>query len=108
MAGTYVTRAVVLGAGGPAGIAWEVGIMAGLADVGIDVREADLLIGTSAGSIVAAGLASRQGFEELFAQQVDPRARSASSGRRWNSAGCGTISQQRRRVGARSVRSCSA
>ena len=72
MAGTPVTRAVVLGAGGPAGIAWEVGIMAGLADVGIDVREADLLIGTSAGSVVVAGLASAQGFEELFAQQVDP------------------------------------
>ena len=72
MAGTPVTRAVVLGAGGPAGIAWEVGIAAGLADAGIDMRKADLLIGTSAGSIVAAGLASRQGFEELFAQQVDP------------------------------------
>jgi NTE family protein len=70
--GTPVTRAVVLGAGGPAGIAWEVGIMAGLADVGIDVREADLLIGTSAGSVVVAGLASAQGFEELFAEQVEP------------------------------------
>ena len=72
MAGTYVTRAVVLGAGGPAGIAWEVGIMAGLADAGIDVRKADLLIGTSAGSVVAAGLASGQAVEELFAQQVNP------------------------------------
>jgi NTE family protein len=72
VAGTPMTRAVVLGAGGPAGIAWEVGIMAGLADAGIDVREADLLIGTSAGSVVAAGLASGQGFEELFTQQVDP------------------------------------
>jgi len=46
--------------------------MAGLADAGIDVRKADLLIGTSAGSVVAAGLASGQAVEELFAQQVNP------------------------------------
>jgi hypothetical protein len=40
VAGTPVTRAVVLGAGGPAGIVWEVGITAGLAEAGIGVRKA--------------------------------------------------------------------
>jgi NTE family protein len=32
-------RALVLGAGGAAGIAWETGVIAGLADAGINVRE---------------------------------------------------------------------
>jgi NTE family protein len=47
-------RALVLGAGGNAAIAWEVGVLAGLLDVGIDVRTADVVIGTSAGSVVGA------------------------------------------------------
>jgi NTE family protein len=62
----------VLGAGGNAAIAWEIGIIAGLADAGIDVRDADVLIGTSAGSIVATLLASGLPLEHLFAAQFDP------------------------------------
>ena len=50
-------RALVLGGGGPVGIAWETGLAAGLAEHGIDLREADLTIGTSAGSAVGAQLA---------------------------------------------------
>lgn len=50
-------RAVVLGGGGVAGIAWEAGIIAGLAEAGIDLRAADLVIGTSAGSVVGTYLA---------------------------------------------------
>jgi NTE family protein len=65
-------RALVLGAGGPAGIAWEVGVAAGLTDGGIDVRDVDVLIGTSAGSVVAASLVSDVPFEELFETQVNP------------------------------------
>jgi NTE family protein len=42
-------RALVLGAGGEAGIAWEVGLLAGLADRGVDLTAADLVVGTSAG-----------------------------------------------------------
>jgi len=61
-----------LGAGGPAGIAWEVGVAAGLADGGIDVRDVDVLIGTSAGSVVAASLVSGLPFEVLFEMQVNP------------------------------------
>ena len=46
-------RALVLGGGGAAGNAWEIGVIAGLFDAGLDVTEADLIIGTSAGSTAA-------------------------------------------------------
>ena len=64
--------AVVQGAGGPVGIAWEIGVATGLADRGLDIRDADLFIGTSAGSVVAAKLASELGFENLFEEQINP------------------------------------
>ncbi|MQY05688.1 patatin-like phospholipase family protein [Actinomadura macrotermitis] len=50
-------RALVLGGGGVAGIAWEAGLIAGLRDAGADLTGADLLVGTSAGSVVAAFIA---------------------------------------------------
>jgi NTE family protein len=46
-------RALVLGGGGSAGNAWLIGVIAGLFDAGLDVTEADLIIGTSAGSTAA-------------------------------------------------------
>ncbi|GGC83142.1 patatin [Tersicoccus solisilvae] len=46
-------RALVLHGGGSAGHAWEIGVIAGLADAGLDVTDADLIVGTSAGSTVA-------------------------------------------------------
>ena len=52
-------RAVILGGGGPVGEAWESGVIAGLTEKGIDLSHADLIIGTSAGAIVGARLASR-------------------------------------------------
>jgi NTE family protein len=45
-------RALVLGGGGIAGVAWEAGLIAGLQRAGVDVTTADLIVGTSAGSIV--------------------------------------------------------
>jgi NTE family protein len=53
-----VKRALVLGGGGVAGIAWETGILFGLSELGVDVRTADLVVGTSAGSTVGAQLLS--------------------------------------------------
>ena len=50
-------RALVLGGGGPVGIAWESGLIAGLAQAGIDLGRVDLIMGTSAGSFVGARLA---------------------------------------------------
>ena len=52
---------LVLGGGGVTGIAWEVGLLAGLRDGGADVSGADLVIGTSAGSAVGAVIAQRRG-----------------------------------------------
>jgi NTE family protein len=52
-------RALILGGGGPVGEAWESGVIAGLTEKGIDLSRVDLIIGTSAGAIVGARLASR-------------------------------------------------
>jgi NTE family protein len=52
-----MSRALVLGGGGPVGIAWESGLLAGLAQAGLDLGGADFIIGTSAGSFVGARLA---------------------------------------------------
>jgi NTE family protein len=52
-----MSRALVLGGGGPVGIAWECGLIAGLARAGIDLGQADFILGTSAGSFVGARLA---------------------------------------------------
>jgi len=60
-------RALVLHGGGSAGNAWEIGIIAGLFDAGLDVTEADLIIGTSAGSTAAAQITSGTQPTELLA-----------------------------------------
>jgi NTE family protein len=60
-------RALVLHGGGSAGNAWEIGVIAGLFDVGLDVTGADLIIGTSAGSTVAAQVTSGTPPTELLA-----------------------------------------
>jgi len=60
-------RALVLGGGGAAGNAWEIGVIAGLFDAGLDVTEADLIIGTSAGSTTAAQISSATRPAELLA-----------------------------------------
>jgi len=66
------TRALVLGGGGVAGVAWELGILIGLHDSGVDVRGADLIVGTSAGSVVGAQITSGTDLESLFAAQLIP------------------------------------
>ena len=50
-------RALVLGGGGSTGNAWLIGVIAGLFDAGLDVKTADLTIGTSAGSTAAVQIA---------------------------------------------------
>ena len=57
--------ALVLGAGGALGAAWEVGVLCALAGTGLDVAAAELLLGTSAGSVVAALLACGATPDEL-------------------------------------------
>ncbi|MFJ1617997.1 patatin-like phospholipase family protein [Streptomyces sp. NPDC088251] len=67
--------ALVLGAGGITGGAWETGILHGLAQAGVDLAGADLIIGSSAGAVVGAQLASGlMGLPELYGLQLaDPR-----------------------------------
>lgn len=60
-------RALVLHGGGSAGNAWEIGVVAGLFDAGLDVTEADLIVGTSAGSTAAAQITSTTPTELLAA-----------------------------------------
>ena len=67
-----MTRALVLGGGGVAGIAWEIGLLNGLAEGGVDVTRPDLVVGTSAGATVAAQITSGVGLAELFRRQTDP------------------------------------
>ncbi len=61
------TRALVLGGGGPVGIAWESGLAAGLAESGVNLGDADLIIGTSAGSAVGAQLAMGRTPQQMYA-----------------------------------------
>ena len=65
-------RALVLGGGGITGIAWEIGVLAGLAGAGTDLTGADLVVGTSAGSVVGAQLTSGEKLEEMYARQLEP------------------------------------
>jgi NTE family protein len=65
-------RALVLGGGGVTGVAWELGILAGLAEAGFDPTAADLYVGTSAGSVVAAQVTSGIPIEELYERQLAP------------------------------------
>jgi len=72
-------RAVVLGGGGPVGIAWEAGLAAGLAEGGVDIAAADLIVGTSAGSFVGAQLASGRSAASLVEAQIAQGAAEAAA-----------------------------
>jgi len=67
-------RALVLGGGGVAGIAWQTGILLGIADespaAATALLNSDVLLGTSAGSAVVAQISSGLDLVELFARQV--------------------------------------
>jgi NTE family protein len=68
-------RALVFGGGGVTGVAWEFGVLAGLAEAGVDLSGADLsgadlVVGTSAGSVVGAQVAAGVDIEERYAGQL--------------------------------------
>ncbi|XAS74845.1 patatin-like phospholipase family protein [Dermatophilaceae bacterium Sec6.4] len=67
-------KALVLGGGGVAGIAWELGVLLGVGDAQPDVvsaiLEAELVIGTSAGAAVAAQITSGVELQELYDAQL--------------------------------------
>ncbi|HKA49564.1 MAG TPA: patatin-like phospholipase family protein [Candidatus Dormibacteraeota bacterium] len=62
--------ALVLGGGGITGIAWETGLLKGLRDAGADLTGADLIVGTSAGSVVGAQIATGVPLDELYGRQL--------------------------------------
>ncbi len=63
-------RALVLGGGGVTGVAWETGLLLGLAEAGVNLSMADVFVGTSAGSVVASQLTSGASLDQLYAAQV--------------------------------------
>jgi NTE family protein len=72
--------ALVLGAGGTGGGAWQIGLLAGLAAAGLDLTTADLVVGTSTGAVVAAQVATGSDLAELYAAQLaDSRALRAAT-----------------------------
>jgi NTE family protein len=81
---TTSERALVLGGGGSTGNAWLIGVIAGLYEAGLDVTDADVIIGTSAGSTAAAQItgASPAGLFADTVSAVPPqRTGPAGSGR---------------------------
>ncbi|MGI4857632.1 MAG: patatin-like phospholipase family protein [Janthinobacterium lividum] len=68
---------LVLGGGGVAGIAWMTGLIHGLHAQGIDLRECGRIIGTSAGSTVAAQISSGTPLATLVANQTEPTLQAA-------------------------------
>ena len=112
-----MTRALVLGGGGVAGIAWATGIAAGLARSGADIGRADIIIGTSAGSVVGAQLACGVDIETLLAQQMNPPLQSREQLRPYSQLAVdasnrqlmekvgGDLAAARKRIGAHALRS---
>jgi len=68
-----MSRALVLGGGGVTGVAWEIGVLAGLAEAGVDLTGADLVVGTSAGSVVAAQVANGVPLADMYGRQLAGR-----------------------------------
>jgi NTE family protein len=75
-----MTRALVLGGGGPVGVGWESGLAVGLAEAGVALNGADLVVGTSAGSIVGAGLALGLDLAETVSAVGQPLPVEAAAG----------------------------
>lgn len=65
-------RALVLGGGGVTGVAWSTGLLLGFEEQGVDLQGLDLVVGTSAGSVVGAQLATGLPLADMFRRQVDP------------------------------------
>lgn len=73
-------RALVLGGGGTVGIAWEVGVLVGILEAGVDLGQADLVVGTSAGSVVGTFVASGYDMRQVLMVQQATAGASQGSG----------------------------
>ncbi|HVB14362.1 MAG TPA: patatin-like phospholipase family protein [Candidatus Dormibacteraeota bacterium] len=94
--------ALVLGGGGAAGNAWEIGIIAGLAEAGLDMIEAaDLVVGTSAGATAAAQVRSGIPPAELLASVLSPPVQPVGQNREHPpSLPMATVFERMRAIGA--------
>src|SRR5271165_1341113 len=94
--------ALVLGGGGAAGNAWEIGIIAGLAEAGLDMTEtADLVVGTSAGATAVAQVRSGIPAAELLASVLSPSVRPVGQNREAPpSLPMATVFERMRAIGA--------
>ncbi|MFL6110450.1 MAG: patatin-like phospholipase family protein, partial [Catenulispora sp.] len=74
MASTAVRRGLVLGGGGMLGAAWLTGALTVLSEaVGWDPREAEMLVGTSAGAVLAALIGAGASPRDLHEHQLTGR-----------------------------------
>ncbi|MFE9322119.1 patatin-like phospholipase family protein [Nocardia sp. NPDC052278] len=71
---TGESRAVVLGPGGVVGTAWLIGFLHGLRRAGIDLADADTIVGTSAGAIAAVVLTSGRDLADLATRAAQPES----------------------------------
>ena len=94
--------ALVLGGGGAAGQAWQIGVIAGLAEAGLDLTEAaDLVVGTSSGSTTAAWVRSGIPAAELLASVLSPPVRPVGQNREQPpSLPMATVFERMRAIGA--------
>jgi NTE family protein len=94
--------ALVLGGGGAAGNAWQIGVIAGLAEAGLDLTEAaDLVVGTSAGATTAAQVRSGIPAAGLLASVLSPPVQRAGQNReRPPSLPMATVFERMRAIGA--------
>lgn len=94
--------ALVLGGGGAAGNAWLIGVIAGLAEAGVDMTEAaDLVIGTSAGATAAAGVRNGISAAELLVSVLSPPIQPVrQNGERPTSLPWGTVFERMRAISA--------
>ena len=69
-----MARALVLSGGGSVGIAWQTGLLAGMASKGVSLADADFILGTSAGSAVGARLALGTDMGAMAARYAEQRA----------------------------------
>ena len=93
--------ALVLGGGGAAGQAWQIGVIAGLAEAGLDLTEAYLVVGTSSGSTTAAQVRSGIPAAELLASVLSPPVQPVGQNREQPpSLPMATVFERMRAIGA--------
>lgn len=65
-----MNRGLILGGGGVLGLAWEIGVLHGLASGGIDLLGVSEVIGTSAGAFAGSALLDQRGISWAYERQV--------------------------------------